>query len=97
MTKNVLIEKTAAELAATFYEACRSSGMTSKHKNARSYAKANIEKFIPKAIELLMSMMTMDHISDVLKNEIYEAFLERSNDPELAMFDQKPKSVLHLH
>lgn len=96
MKRNVLIEQTAGELAAIFYEAARSSGLKSKHKNARNYAKTNLEKFIPKAVELLLSMLQMNHISDVLKNEIYEALIERANDPDLEVLNQtekKPYSI----
>ena len=50
--QSLLIEKTALELAAVFYEAGRSSGLTSVCKNAKQYAKRNVEKFIPKAVEL---------------------------------------------
>lgn len=96
--QNVLIEKTAAELAGTYYEEMRSQGMTSKYKNARQFAKANIEKFIPLAVNILMSMLNRADISDHMKNEIYEAFLERSNDPDLIFMDQNPmqhKTILH--
>lgn len=82
--QSLLIEKTALELAAVFYEACRSSGLTSKHKDARSFAKANIEKFIPKAVNLLMDMISSDAIPEDQKALIYEAFMERTNDKDLS-------------
>ena len=55
--KYTVIEQTAIQLAACFYEAGRSSGLKSKHKNARAYAKANLERFIPKAIDILTTML----------------------------------------
>lgn len=82
--QSLLIEKTALELAATFYEACRSSGLTSKHKDARSFAKANVEKFIPKAVETLMDMIGSGAIPEDQKQLIYEAFMERTNDKDLS-------------
>lgn len=82
--QSLLIEKTALELAATFYEIGRSSGLTSKHKDARSFAKANVEKFIPKAVETLMDMIGSGAIPEDQKTLIYEAFMERTNDKDLS-------------
>lgn len=82
--QSLVIEKTALELAAVFYEAGRSSGLKSKHKNARAFAKANVETFIPKAVELLMDMLGKDSTPQDQKDMIYEAFMERANDPDLA-------------
>jgi hypothetical protein len=82
--QSLLIEKTALELAAVFYEAGRSSGLTSKHKDARAFAKANVEKFIPKAVELLMDILAKDSTPQDQRDLIYEAFLERTNDKELS-------------
>lgn len=82
--ESLVIEKTALELAAIFYEAGRSSGLTSKHKDARSFAKANVEQFIPKAIELLMDIISKDSTPQDQRDLIYDAFLERSNDKELS-------------
>jgi len=82
--QSLLIEKTALELAAVFYEAGRSSGLTSKHKDARAFAKANVEKFIPKAVELLMDILAKDNTPQDQRDLIYEAFMERTNDKELS-------------
>lgn len=82
--QSLLIEKTALELACVFYEAGRSSGLTSKHKDARAFAKANVEKFIPKAVELLMDILAKDSTPQDQRDLIYEAFLERTNDKELS-------------
>lgn len=81
--KYTVIEKVAAEFAAVWWEAGRSSGLKSKHKTARLYAKKNFEKFIPKAIEHLTEMLDNPHIADLAKQEIYEALMERANDPVL--------------
>lgn len=82
--QSLLIEKTALELAATFWEVGKSQGLTSKHKDARSYAKANVEKFIPKAVDLLMDMIGSGAIPEDQKQLIYEAFMERTNDKDLS-------------
>lgn len=82
--QSLVIEKTALEIAAVFYEACRSAGMKSKHKDARKFARANVEKFIPKAVELLMDMLGKDSTPQEQKDMIYEAIMERANDPELS-------------
>lgn len=81
---HLLIEKTALELAAVFYEAGRSSGLHSKHKDARKFAKANVEKFIPKAVELLTDMLGNPSLPQDQKNMIYDAIMERTNDEALS-------------
>lgn len=85
--KHTLIEKIAGELAAVWYETGRSQGLTSKHKNARAYAKANLEKFIPKAVECCLKMLEPDsNATEDMKREIYEALMERHNDEELNQY-----------
>jgi hypothetical protein len=86
---NVLIEQTALNLAAVFYEACRRSGLTSKHKNARAFAKANLEKFIPKAVDLLLDILGKTDPPEIMKADIHEALTERVNDPELNQYMPK--------
>lgn len=81
---SLVIEKTALELAAVYYEAGRSAGLTSKHKNARAFARANVEKFIPKAVELLMDILGKDSTPQDQKDMIYEAIMERANDTDLS-------------
>lgn len=85
-----LIERTAAELACVFYEAGRNTGLKSKHKTARAYAKANIEKFIPKTIEYFIQMLNNPNFPESGKQEIYKALLERHNDPSLQNKEQLP-------
>jgi len=81
---NPLIYKVAGELAGTFYDAGRSSGLTSKHKNAESFARANIEKFLPKAVQTLMEMLKPgSNCTEFIKMEIYEALMDPVNDPRL--------------
>jgi hypothetical protein len=82
--ESILIEKTALEFAAVYYEAGRSSGLTSKHKNAKAFAQANVEKFIPLAVNYLMDMLGSPAYSKEVKDAIYDAFTERANDVELA-------------
>jgi hypothetical protein len=82
--ESILIEQTALQLAAVYYEAGRSSGLTSKHKDARAFARANVTKFIPKAVELLMDILAKESTPKEMKDAIYDAFMERSNDEELS-------------
>lgn len=84
---NILFERIAGEMAAVFYEVGRSQGMTSKYKNARLYAKHNLEKFLPKAIELCIDMLGRSDISDDMKEMIYDELQERVNDPTNATSD----------
>lgn len=81
---SLLIEKTALELAATYYEVGRSQGLTSKFKNARAFAKANVEKYIPMAVKFLMDMLGSPSVPQDQKDMIYDALMERSNDPDLS-------------
>lgn len=81
--KHDVIELTAARLAGEWYNIGRAQGMTSKYKSDVKYAKAMFEKFVPKAVEHLTAMLGMPTVSEHMKNEIYEAILERVNDPEL--------------
>ena|SRR5882672_4154577 len=80
---SVLIETVALQLAATWYSVGRSQGLTSKYKNERTYAKANLEKFVPKAIEHLITMLGSNIVSVDQKELIYAALMERHNDSEL--------------
>lgn len=81
--KYKVFEHVAAEFAAVYYEAGRSTGLTSKFKDARSFARANFEKFIPKAIEHCVTLLGRQDIPDLCKAEIYEAIMERNNDPDI--------------
>ncbi len=81
--KNVVFEHVALEMAAVFYEAGRSSGMTSKYKDARSWARANFEKFISAAIEKCVQLLGRQDIPDLAKQEIWDALYERNNDPDI--------------
>lgn len=94
MARNVLIEKTAGELAAATYEQLRSAGFKSKHKSPRAYARANIEKYVPAAVKVLTEMLGRNDISAHMKDEIYTAILERANDPNLAIIDNLEKPNL---
>lgn len=80
---NPLIFKVAGELAAVWYEAGRSTGLTSKWPNARAYARANLERFVPKAIEHLLAILANPSFSNHAKFEIYEALIDPINDPDL--------------
>lgn len=81
--KHTIIENIAANFAAEIYEVGRSQGMTSVYKDARSYAKAHFERFIPKAVEICLDMLARPDLSEEMKSPIYEAIMERTNDPML--------------
>lgn len=92
-----LIEHTAGAFAATFFEAARSSGMKTimlqgqkinlmRYKeNPRLFAKAHLEKFIPAATHSLIEIMSRENTPASQKEQIYQAILERTNDPDLDM------------
>jgi len=86
---SVLIEQTAADLCAEYYEIGRSQGLHSKHKTHKAFVHAHIEQFIPIAVDLLTSMLGMPHASDDQKVLIHEALIERANDPDLSFMDEK--------
>lgn len=82
--ESLLIEKTALEMAANFWEVGKSQGLKSKYPNARAYAKRYVKEFIPVAVSTLMDMLGKDHIPTDQKDMILDAFLERTNDKDLS-------------
>ncbi|MDE2031407.1 MAG: hypothetical protein KGI58_04080 [Patescibacteria group bacterium] len=82
--QSTLIEKTALDLACVFYEAGRSSGLTSKYKNPKAYAKKHLTNFIPLAVNYLMDILAKDSTPQAQKDAIYDALMERVNDKDLA-------------
>lgn len=79
-----LVERVAGQMAAAFYEVGRSQGLQSVHKTPKAYAKANLEKFIPNAVSTLMEMLKpTSNCTPEMREEIYEALMERHNDPTL--------------
>ncbi len=80
---HTVFETVAAEFAAIWWETGMSQGMTSKFKDARSFARANFEKFIPVAIKHCISLLGRQDIPALAKAEIYEALMERQNDPDI--------------
>ena len=90
---STVIEKTALEFAAVFYDAARSSGATSK-MTQKAWARKNFHKFIPRAVQTLISMLGRSDISDLMKQEIHTALIERINDPEMIMIDDLAKEHL---
>src|SRR5271165_3806998 len=90
---STIIEKTALKFAAMFYDAARSSGAKST-KTQKQWARDNFTKFIPKAVEILTSMLGRSDIADIQKQEIHQALLERVNDPEMVMLDELSEAHL---
>lgn len=93
---SLIIEKIAAEFATIFYEVGRSQGLQSKHKNAKSYAKDNLEKFTPLAIKHLISMLSpTSNCSPEMREEIYDCLISRANDPSnITLPDINIKKIL---
>lgn len=93
---DVIIEKTAGEFAGTFYDAARSSGMTViklqgqainllRYKSPRDFARRHLEKFIPAAVHALTDILSRPETPAEQKEIIYQAIMERVNDPDLDM------------
>lgn len=92
----VIVEKTAGEMAGVFYDAARSSGLTTiqlqgqkinllKYKSPRDFARRHIEKFIPAAVHALTEILSRPNTLPDQKEIIYNALMERVNDPDLDM------------
>lgn len=88
--KHFLLFETAGSLAAAWYEVGRSQGLKSKWPNARLYAKNNLEKFVPKAIEYFITMLGNPTFPDIAKKEIYDALMEAHSDPKLKTGNELP-------
>ena len=82
--ESILIEQTALDMAAVYWESGRLSGLKSKHKTARAFARANVTHFIPTAVDTLMTILANPATPKAQKDAIYDAFLERANDEELS-------------
>lgn len=91
----MLIEKTAGQMAAVFFDAARSSdlkvislqgqkiNLLRYKNNPRLFAKAHLEKFIPAAVHALIEIMSRANTSASQKEQIYLAIMERTNDEGL--------------
>lgn len=102
---DVIIEKTAGQMAGVFFEAARSSGLTVinlqgkkinllKYKNdPRSFARSNIEAFIPAAVHALTEILSRPETPPEQKEVIYQAIMERVNDPDLDMMAKTAKDL----
>lgn len=89
--KNHLIEKTAIEFAAVWYDIARTNNQVDaafikKWPTQRKFAKAKFEKFIEPALKHLTSLLGRSDIPDIMKKEVYDAIMERNNDPALKVF-----------
>ncbi len=93
---NVIIEKVAGEMAGTFFDAARSSGMTKimlqgqkinllNFKTPRQFARRHLEKFIPAAVHSLIEIMSRENCPADQKQMIYDALMERVNDQDIDM------------
>src|SRR5882672_9218090 len=92
--RSVLIEKTALEFAAVFYDVGRSQGMTSRHKTAKHYAAHNFIKFIPRAVSHLLDILNQPNANPEMKDEIWCALQERIHDVDTtAAFDNRLPDV----
>jgi hypothetical protein len=93
---DVIIEKTAGEFAGVFYDSARSSGMKIiklqgqtinllRYKSPRDFARRHLEKFIPAAVHALTEILSRPETLANQKEIIYQALMERVNDPDLDM------------
>jgi len=93
---DVIVEKTAGEFAGVFYDSARSSGMTViklqgdvinllRFKSPREFARRHLEKFIPAAVHALMEILSRPETPEEQRQIIYNAIMERVNDPDLDM------------
>lgn len=89
--EDTLIEKTALAYAAEFYEIGREQGLKSKHKNARAYAKANFERFIPAVVDNFLTILNNPTFDADAKAMIWNALQKRHNDPNLKTGNELPK------
>ena len=87
---STLIEKTALQFACEWYEAALSSGLlpSKKQKDQKAWARANFQKFIPKVIEIFITMLGDPNQPDAAKKEIWAAIKERVDDPEMIILDK---------
>ena len=91
---DVIVEKTAGEMAGVFYDAARSSGMTViklqndninllRYKSPSEFARRHLEKFIPAAVHALNEIMCRETTPPEQREMIYNAIMERVNDVDL--------------
>lgn len=93
-----LIERVAATLAATWFEAGLNTPnmdmVRKKYRNdPRRFARMNIEKFVPVAIDFLMTMLQpTSNCTAEMREEIYDCLVSRVNDKGTLM----PTDVIGL-
>lgn len=76
---NHIIEETAIALCAEVWEQAAMQGFVMKpYKNQRQFIKKNFEKYVPKAIEVLLTMLNGEYPEE-MKKTIYEAIIERGD------------------
>ena len=94
---NPLIYKTALQYAAIFYDAGRSSGMTSQYKTPEAFARRYLERFVPLVIKHFIEMLKPHSgISEHMKMEIHEALTDPINDPQL-MDGNKKNGIVDIN
>ncbi len=86
---SVLIEQTAADLCAEYYEIGCSQGLKSKHKTHKAFVHAHIEHFIPLAVQTLLDILANPATPSEQKDAISEALIERANDADLSFLNEK--------
>jgi hypothetical protein len=83
-----IIERTAAEMCALYYEVGRSQGLKTKYKTHKAFVHKYLENFIPMAVDSLVGMLGDPNTPDIMKEEIFKALEERKADPELDVFNE---------
>jgi hypothetical protein len=101
---DVIVEKTAGEFAGVFYDSARSSGLTViqlqgqkinllRYKSPREFARSHLEKFIPAAVHALTEILSRPTTPESQKQIIYQALMERVNDPDIDMMAKTAKTL----
>lgn len=102
-----IIEQTAGEFAAVFFEGARGSGLKKVHlqgdtinllkfkNDPKKFAKAHFEKFIPAAVHALNEIMCNPKTAPEKRDLIYRAIMERTNDAGLDLM-AKTAGVVEL-
>lgn len=85
--RDLLLERTAGRLAAEWFEAAKNTPeidvLRKKYRNdPRRFARMNLERFIPIAVDILIGMLHRDDLPLEMREEIYNCLIDRVNDPE---------------
>ena len=79
-----LFRKTAEEIAGAFFEDNKRSPIfRARWRNDKIYVRLNWASFIGSARAILLDMLTQPGVSEPMKQEIYEAFLQQGESARM--------------